>query len=273
MSRTRKRRLPAPGFAEMQALFQRAIVEGDETILEQLNDSSKEVRATLFGVYRNAYVGRLVEVLRHDYERLARYLAAAEFEELGRAYVRAHPSDHPNARWFGRHLPTYLTGTTAHRDAPELADLALLEKTLSDVFDAADGVQLTLADLAGLTPEDWPGVVFSPHPAARRIDITTNAVALWKALAEDADPAERPQATRLAEPERLIAWRPELTPRFRPMSYEEAMMWDEMAKGLDFGGLCEMVATYGGEDGAPIRAGGYLKLWIEAGMLAGPEDA
>jgi hypothetical protein len=55
------------------------------------------------------------------------------------------------------------------------------------------------------------------------------------------------------------------------MSYEEAMMWDEMAKGLDFAGLCEMVATYAGEEDAALRAGRHLRTWIEAGMLAGPQ--
>ena len=36
--------------------------------------------------------------------------------------------------------------------------------------------------------------------------------------------------------------------RFRPLSAEEAMMWDEAANGVRFGVLCEMVATFAGED-------------------------
>src|SRR5207344_3381256 len=43
---------------------------------------------------------------------------------------------------------------------------------------------------------------------------------------------------------------------------EEAMMWDEAAAGTRFGVLCEMVATYGGEDGADFRAASYLKDWV-----------
>ncbi len=48
-------------------------------------------------------------------------------------------------------------------------------------------------------------------------------------------------------------------------------MLDEMTKGTTFAGLCEMVGTYGGEDGAALRAASHLKLWIEEGMLSGPE--
>jgi hypothetical protein len=57
--------------------------------------------------------------------------------------------------------------------------------------------------------------------------------------------------------------------RFRPLSTEEAMMWNEAAKGVRFGVLCEMVATFAGEDGAELRAATYLKDWVDTGMLAG----
>jgi hypothetical protein len=46
------------------------------------------------------------------------------------------------------------------------------------------------------------------------------------------------------------------------------MMWDEAVKGVRFGVLCEMVATFGGEDDAELRAASYLKDWIDMGMLS-----
>ena len=45
--------------------------------------------------------------------------------------------------------------------------------------------------------------------------------------------------------------------------------WDEAAKGVRFGVLCEMVATFAGEDDAELRATSYLKGWVDTGMLAG----
>ena len=45
-------------------------------------------------------------------------------------------------------------------------------------------------------------------------------------------------------------------------------MWAEAAKGVRFGILCEMVATFGGEDGAELRAATYLKTWLDTGLLA-----
>jgi hypothetical protein len=45
------------------------------------------------------------------------------------------------------------------------------------------------------------------------------------------------------------------------------MMWDEAAAGTCFAGLCEVVATYGGDDGADFRAASYLKDWVDMGSL------
>lgn len=46
-------------------------------------------------------------------------------------------------------------------------------------------------------------------------------------------------------------------------------MWDEAVKRVRFGVLCEMVATFVGEDDAELRAKSYLKGWVDTGMLAG----
>jgi len=57
--------------------------------------------------------------------------------------------------------------------------------------------------------------------------------------------------------------------RFKPLTTEEAMMWAEAANGVRFSVLCEMVATFAGEDEAELRAASYLKGWVDMGMLAG----
>jgi hypothetical protein len=259
---------PITSLAETQAAFQRALLEGDDSILGDLCDTSKATRKVLFGVYRNAYVQRLIGFLRTDYALLTCYMTESAFEAMARAYIRAHPSQNPNARWYAWELPEFIARSHAGQAQPELADLARLERALGDVFDAADGTRLALTDLAALAPEKWPGLVLVPHPATRRIDLATNASAIWRALTAEVEPAP---AKVLDEPEHIVVFRPEFQPRWRVMAYDEAMMWDEMAKGVTFAGLCEMLAIYGGAEMAASRAAGYLRGWIEAGMLAGPQ--
>jgi len=251
---------------DLQERFQAGILSGDDTILADVQDSARETRSVLFGVYRNAYVARLVEVLGNDYQELHAYLGNKTFAKLATAYVAAHPSDQRNARWFGRHLPRFAKGTEPFAGHPEIAEIAALEKALDDAFDGPDAAPLTIGDLAAIPSEDWPRLVLKPHPAVIRLSFTTNAADIWSALKDETPP---PAPSRLPEPQALMVWRQDYMARFRPLSAEEAMMWDEAAQGVRFGVLCEMVATFAGEDEAELRAATYLKTWIDGGMLAG----
>jgi hypothetical protein len=60
-----------------------------------------------------------------------------------------------------------------------------------------------------------------------------------------------------------------VTPMFRELTGEEAMMWDEAANGIPFGVLCSMLATYADPDSAAARGAGYLHGWITSGLLTG----
>jgi hypothetical protein len=251
---------------ELQESFQRGILAGDDAILAEVNDSAKEERKVLFGVYRNAYVARLAEVLGEDYEQVHAYLGDAGFARLVGAYIAAHPSDQRNARWFGRHLPAFVGKSVVFAKHPEVAELAALEKALADAFDGPDSEPLDLSELAALAPEAWPNLVLQPNPTAIRLTFTTNAADIWSALKNESAPLK---PMHLPEPQAIIVWRQDFMARFRPLSAEEAMMWDEAEKGVRFGVLCEMVATFAGEDGAELRAASYLKGWVDMGMLAG----
>jgi hypothetical protein len=70
------------------------------------------------------------------------------------------------------------------------------------------------------------------------------------------------------EPKRILVWRHEMMPMFREATAEEAMMWAEATKGSRFDNLCELIAFYDDSEGAPARAAGYLKGWLESGLLS-----
>jgi hypothetical protein len=253
------------GLKALQENFQRGVLAGDDTILSEINDSAKESRDIRFGIYRNAYALRLIEVLSSDYEQLHAYVGDVGFAKLARAYIKAHPSDRRNARDFGRHMPRFLDYTSPYAKHSELAEIAGLEKALGDAFDGPDAEALSLERLAAMAPEDWPRLVFEPHPTAIRLTFATNAADLWSALRGETPP---PKPRRLEERQPVIIWRQEFMARFRPLFPEEAMMWDEAAKGVAFGVLCEMAATFAGTDGAELRAASYLRSWVDTGMLA-----
>jgi len=256
------------GLKQLQERFQAGILAGDEAILDDVQHSAREQRSVLFGVYRNAYVARLAEILGNDYTQLHTYLGDEGFAKLARAYIATHPSDRRNARWFGRHLPAFAKETAPFATHPEIAELAALEKALDDAFDGPDATPLAIGDLAGISPDDWPHLTFQPHPTAIRLTFTTNAAEIWSALKDGTSP---PAPARWPEPQALIVWRQDDMARFRPLAAEEAIMWDEAVHGVRFGVLCEMLATFAGEADAALRAATYLKTWIDSGMLTGCE--
>lgn len=251
-------------FARQQSEFQQGILTGDDAILAEILDSPREKRETLFGIYRYAYGSRLVEAMRNDHELLHLYLGDETFNEMAHAYVKASPSEHPNLRWFSQGLPDFLKSAAPYCNHPVLSDLAALEKALNDAFDASEGPVLALDDMAHFAPEVWNDLQFQPHPSACRLDVVTNAAAIWLALKNDEAP---PEAAVLDEPAHLLTWRLNTTPMFRELPAEEAMMWDEASNGIPFGVLCEMLATYDDPDGAAARGAGYLHGWITSGAL------
>lgn len=249
--------------AEMQAAFQRAITLGDDAVLGELLDNSRTSRKVLFGVYRHAYVARLIEVVRNDHPLLHAYLGDDTFNEIAKSYVADRPSQNQNARWFSHRLPDYLA--ERHPDKLQLTELAALERALNDAFDASDCETLTLTDLSAFPPESWSGLIFEPHPSAKRLAFESNAFAIWQALKNGESP---PLVEVSTIPENIIVWRYETTPKVRRMTGEEAMMWIEAVNGVPFGDLCELVAVYDNPDSAPLRAAQHLQGWIASGLLA-----
>ena len=225
---------------------------GDDTVLAEILDSPREKRETLFGVYRYAYGSRLVEAVAQRSRTAAPLSRRRDVRRDGaRLCQGAARREHPNLRWFSQGLPDFLKSNAPYCDHPVLSDLAALEKALNDAFDAAEGAVVTLDRDGRLCAGSVVGSQIPAASSASRLDLATNASAIWLALKNDETP---PDATALDQPARLLIWRQDVTPMFRELSAEEAMMWDEAANGIPFGVLCEMLATYDDPDSAAAAA-------------------
>jgi Putative DNA-binding domain len=254
--------------AELQSQFQAAVMSGDDGILALIPDNSRTGKDVLLGVYRHAYVARLVEIVGGDFPTLLQLMGQDAFDVMAADYVRTHPSRRQNARWFSHELPEFLASSERYQSVPELADMARLERALADAFDAEDAPVMDISVLAAHPPEDWGALTFTAHPSAERLDLSTNVFHVWRALSNDECPDE---IERLGENEKLVVWRNVATSNVRVLETEEAMMWDEAAKGVRFSVLCELAATYADPNGAALRAAQYLQGWISSGLLSRAE--
>jgi len=118
-------------------------------------------------VYNGGYLARLQEVLADDYPALRHLLGADRFRVLGAAYVDRHPSRHPNLNQFGKALPRFLA---RRRDVPHsafAAELAALERMVSDAFDAPAFTPLDTTSLQAIAPAAWSRAQLVCNPSLR----------------------------------------------------------------------------------------------------------
>ncbi|CAM3704158.1 DNA-binding domain-containing protein [Roseateles saccharophilus] len=233
--------------------------------------------ATGLEVYRHAYRARLAAALADNYTVLARALGDEGFDALARAYIAAHPSQHPSIRWFGHELAGFMAaageGLVPH---PGLVDIARMDWALRNAFDAAAAAPLEPAALAALSPDDWAGLVLRLQPGVQRIALAHAIEPAWRVLREWEPPTSEPGGVdqpELPEPvahaHELLAWRQGLETRWRSLEPLEAALLDAVAAGQPFALLCERAAAeLGDAEAAAPAVIGALQQWLADGLLA-----
>lgn len=253
---------PVQALAETQRDFQRHVMNGDMKIAAAVNESSNVPVATRLGIYSEAYRLRLRDALGGNVPRLQELLGEDPFFAITMQYLDEHPSQFRSIRWFGDRLADWLDATFA--DQPWLGELARWEWTVAAAFDAPDATALPLDALAAISPEDWPALQFEFHPSLQRLQMKTNAPALFKALAEE---QSVPEPALLPEEQAWLIWRQDLKTQYRSLSAYEAAALDRMRAGGTFEEMCDVLCAWHAEDAVPLQAAGLLKQWIQDGCV------
>jgi hypothetical protein len=251
--------------ADLQRRFQDYLLGADERIAAAVNDSPKTDAATLLGVYRDAYVLRLVEILGKDYPKTRQMLGDDDFDAMGRAYLRSCPSRTFTVRWFGKHLARFLADTAPWSEYPMLAEMATLEWALGEAFDAPDLPVIMPDAIAAVPHAGWPGLTFSLHPSLRRHEFKFAVPELWQQLERD----EAPDGVvpMYAEPTVFLIWREGLETAYRGVDPDEAWAIEEVGRGLAFGALCDGLTRFHDPAAAAGRAAQMLKQWLSDGLV------
>ena len=251
---------------ELQSGLQRHLLGEESAIAAAIVDAPPLPVPDRLDIYRNAYRVRLIEALDDTYPKLHAVLGDEMFAALGEEFVAAHPSVHRSIRWYGGELCEFLSRCEPYAEQPILAELALLEWTLAEVFDAADAQPKPRAAFAAVDPAAWGGLVFDFHPSLRRLHLQWNTAAVWQALSRDEAP---PDPVRADQPVTWLLWRQNLQNYFRSMTADEAAALGAALQGANFGAICEALADWLPEDEIPLRAAGLLGLWADSGIIVG----
>src|SRR5580698_6600227 len=191
---------------ELQQDMQRHLLGEASGITAGIVDAPPLSAADRLAIYRNAYQIRLIDALHDTYPVLHGLLGDEAWVALGEAYVAAHPSVFRSIRWYGAELADFMANFPPY-DQPILSEVALLEWTLAEVFDAQDAQALTRASLSAVAPDAWAGLTFEFHPSLRRLEFSWNTAAVWKAMSRD----ETPPAPEVGDtPVPWLLWRQDL---------------------------------------------------------------
>lgn len=254
---------------ELQNAFKQNVLTGDEAFGKYIISTEAVSSDVRLAIYGNAYYSRLEEALESDYEILKQLLDEDVFEEVCLAYIHKYPSHYFSLRWFGQDFPGFLGYQPDTGEHHWPAEMAQLEWSFVGAFDAANATAATEADAAMLPPEAWATLKMSFHPSVRTIAIWWNTLARWRA-AKNVETV--PDAVRLSEPGQCILWRHELMTQYRSMEADEAVALQAALAGANFSELCGALAEeMQDQEMVPMKAAGFLKTWLAAGMITGFE--
>ena len=259
--------MTSPDLSQLQKRLQQSIV--DETDFSDTAAATGVDAATRVGVYVTAYRLRLIDALAANFPRLQRFMGTAAFAALAENYLAKFPSTSVSVRWFGDRLAQFLRDDDAFATTPWKADLAEWEWEIASSFDASDAPPITPSALA-VTPEEWPQLRFTLHPSVRLLRMQTNAVALFSAISDDAEP---PVACVLDRPQAYAIWRQEFDVRFRIQDDDEAHSLAMLGQDATFGAMCNDLCEWHAEDEVPVRAASLLRTWITDGLIADATSA
>lgn len=217
-------------------------------------------------IYANMYFYRIRDCLKEDFAALCAVVGADNFHNLITDYLLAHPPVHFSLRYAGRHLPDFVALHHLSQQWPYLADLARLEWSILDAFDAADAPPLDAAALAAVAAERWPELRFQLTPSLRVLRLGWPVQEIW----HHAQRGESPSALR-PEDTALRVWRQDLRVFHRPMDAAETAGLLAVAAAAPFAAVCEQITLYddAGADAAAQRAFSLISQWLTDGLLTG----
>lgn len=250
----------------LQRSFQRHVYRPSRAMERAVLATPRANAARRLGVYADAYRSRLVEALGNDYPALQALLGETGFSRMMREFVAAHPSRHPNLRWYGAELASFLSRSPRWRRRPLLAELARFEWALGLAFDAADVPPTTAEEVARVPAAGWPGMRLRLHPSVQQFWLRSNAPQVWRAASKGRKP---PAATMRRRPSVWLIWRKGHEPFYRSLPPEEAWALGAAARGRDFASLSSGLRRFVGAERAAQTAAQLLRNWLSEGLVCG----
>jgi hypothetical protein len=261
---------------ELQNLLYQRITNLDRT-KESLGDERGLARGVLealvhgddrlsaverIGIYADAYFYRLLECLGEDFPATLAVIGTDNFAALVKEYLLEHPPTEPSILYAGLYLADFINDHPFAERWPFIADLARLERTVLDVFHAADAPALSLETLHAVPSEEWPALKLRTHPA---VEIVHSE---WR-IADVLHTVE--QAGGWTDPEHeetsVLVWRQNALVSYRNLEPVERDALVVVSRGASFAAVCEAVEAGTEEPNRVALIGRLMARWLADGII------
>ncbi|WP_420139071.1 putative DNA-binding domain-containing protein [Sphingomonas sp.] len=210
-------------------------------------------------IHQNNYRASLSACLADSFPRTREWIGGEAFETAMIRHIHRVPPNSWTLDVYGRDFPATLTALYPHD--PDIAELAGLEWALAEAFVGPDADPIQTGDAATI---DWETARLQFIPTIDLRIATTNAHAIWSALATGATPPAAGACDGVAA---VLVWRQDYVARFRPLEEREHHALLLARSGMTFAALCDaLVAAHGAREGVAM-AGTYLGQWLRDGLL------
>jgi hypothetical protein len=265
-----------PTLHHTQQLFWKLITapEGVAPGLAALSPSERSIATALvrddarlsaverLDIYADMYFYRIRDCLKEDFGAVCAVVGEAAFHNLVTDYLLEHPSSHFSLRYVGQHLPAFVMTHALGEQWPYLADLAALEWSILEAFDAPDAEPITPASLATIPAEGWAELRFELTPSLKLLRLEWPVHEVW------AQTQRQEEVGDVCAAETFIrVWRQNLRVFHRAIDPTQRAALDALNKGATFAQICELIAAAVGDAAGAERAAGLLQDWLADGLL------
>jgi hypothetical protein len=218
--------------------------------------------AERIGIYHGMYPLRMVEALGSDYPALQHFLGDDAFADLARAYVTKHPSRSYTLNRLGDHLPEFVAKWRGTRRAAFAAELARLERAVTQAFDAPETDVLGEPEIASVG-ERIEGARVVPIPALRLLAFRYPVNAYLQSVRDE----DHDHPRTALRPSWVAVYRRSYTVRRLELSRDEHTLLHALASGVTLGKAVRKTMRSARRRLAPDDFFRWFRVWVQAGLF------
>ena len=213
-----------------------------------------------FNVYRNNVTVSLTETLSAGFPVVTQLVGEEFFSAMARVYIEHNIPTSPVMMHYGKTFPGFIASFEPAQSLPFLSDVAKIEFTWTQSYNALDAEPIGIEKLGEIDPEKLMNTKFEIHPSLYMIHSEFPALSIWNAHHQEN--TEELLSNLENNPEYGIMLRPQLKVETLMLLPQIFAFIKALQEGHNLGAATEKLG-----DNAEQDLGGSLKLLFDAGAV------